>query len=174
MREYRIALIVSTLCMLCVAVAVFFPEILVWKSTGIPAHSVITFQIPPEPAYEAPVFVEPRSKKTVQLPAHTPNRMKANKIITVKKKYKGSTVSAGHVVAIKSGYYIQLGLFQHRLRAKDIVIRMKHTRWKPHIVTRKQMYAVWVGPWKTRTQVDKIKHDIQIKTGMKGFVIHKE
>ncbi|MFQ5345583.1 MAG: SPOR domain-containing protein, partial [Mariprofundus sp.] len=76
--------------------------------------------------------------------------------------------------SIAAGFYVQVGAFQHP-HARGLADRLKKDGWKTVISARKNgLYAVWIGPKKTRASAEKLSKTIQRKLKIKGFIIHQK
>jgi len=77
--------------------------------------------------------------------------------------------------AIAGGFYVQVGAFHERPRARGLTDRLKKKGWSAVISVRKNgLYAVWIGPKKTSASAGKLLEAIQRKLKIKGFIVHQK
>jgi cell division protein FtsN len=70
-----------------------------------------------------------------------------------------------------AGYYIQVGTFKDKQHAIALSGKLEYKSWPSLVVARPGgMHAVWVGPYKTRDDVDQAKSALKKDTGLPGFV----
>lgn len=172
-REWRIALLTSLLCMAAITVAVLRPD-LIPLSGEESATSQGHYQVPPKPAeagQSAPIVIEPPAPKAVAKPAKTATA------VTKKPTGPASPPPVKTIPATKepqtAGYYIQLGTFRERALAENLATKLRRSHLHVQLIEKNGMHAVWAGPWTTREKADASKQDIYKRTRLKGFVIRK-
>jgi len=135
----------------------------------------------PEPQHHT-VKKSPSKKIPVPSPAiqHHPVETHAQKPV-LKPKIKAPPVTTPpktHVSkasAIAGGFYVQVGAFHERPRARGLTDQLKRKGWSAVISARKSgLYAVWIGPKKTRASAGKLLKTIQRKLKIKGFIVHQK
>jgi len=170
-RERRRAMIVSTACMLLIALLIAM-QTMSPQPAPKDQRGPARFSAPPRPAdkpQEKMERVTPRAKKSSPAPAvitpATPVKS-AKKPVSVK----------GHPTAQKSAqpaYYVQIGAFRERRHARSYMKRMKKQGWMLSIQRKKNgMYAVWVGPWPTPALADLAKKKLGTQH-IRGFIVKK-
>jgi len=77
--------------------------------------------------------------------------------------------------SLTHGFYVQLGAFQERPRARNFVQQLNKNGWSARIINKKNgLHAVWVGPKTSRSQAEQLAKSIHSKLKYKGFIIqHK-
>ena len=176
MREWRIALWVSILCMAAITVAVLRPDLITPSGQTMPAERQAQYRIPSRPAQtpssdaSLPAKTTPQSHATVH-PAKekTPPAPRSQPAST---KTAASPTGPHPAAALADGYYVQLGTFRKRALADRLANRFQSTRMHIHRVDKHGMHAVWVGPWQTHEQAAAARKSIHDRTGLNGFITH--
>ena len=71
-----------------------------------------------------------------------------------------------------AGYYVQLGSFKNKEGAAALAKKAASRHWSSYVAPRPGgLHAVWIGPYRTRTEVDKAKQQLQKEMGISGFVV---
>ncbi len=78
-------------------------------------------------------------------------------------------------VTIADGFYIQLGAFHERPRARGLADQLKRKGFPAVIISKSDgLHAVWVGPKHSRGGAEKLLQAIHRKLKHKGFIIHQK
>jgi len=165
--EQRTARGLAACCIILVFLASVRPE---WFELPVPAPQQQTIKkVQAKKAPHAPPVIQHHPVKT-QLKTHKiqPKPKKPPAMVTPPR-------SVSDTATIGNGFYVQLGAFHERPRAQGLTDQLKRKGWNAVISVRKNgLYAVWVGPKKTRTSAEKLLKTIQRKLKIKGFIVHQK
>jgi len=81
------------------------------------------------------------------------------------KSKTGSKHSLAH------GYYIQAGAFRHATRAKKIADLLRRADWHVQTAIKKNLHAVLIGPWATRSNARNAKRRLASKNKINAFIV---
>ncbi len=78
--------------------------------------------------------------------------------------------------AIAPGYYVQLGAFQQRARARGLADQLRRHGWHAVVVVARAggLHAVWAGPNRTRAAAESQQAAIQRKLRKRGFIVRRK
>lgn len=76
------------------------------------------------------------------------------------------------VASIPTGYYVQLGSFKNKEGAATLARKAATRHWSSYVAPRPNgLHAVWIGPYRTRAEVDRAKEQLHKDMGISGFVV---
>lgn len=169
-QEHRTAWMVAVVCMGLIATVLIWPGLF---SSDEPAKGRQA-TAPQHKTYRLPQKAVP-SKKPAP-PVTTPRPVPAaqpEKRAAAKKQVAGKSPPKTPAHTWTGGYYIQLGAFKDRAKAKALVERVRKSGWSAHIEPRNHLHAVWSGPMTSREKAVQRLQQINKAMHIKGFIIHK-
>jgi len=173
-QEHRTAWIVAVACMGLIATVLIWPGLF---SSEEPAKNGQA-TAPPNKAYHLPEKTRPATKpapvtKLRPAPAARPGKGTPAKKPVVRETFPESSPKTT-TRTWAGAYYVQLGAFRDRAKAKALVARVRKAGWAAHIEPRrKNMHAVWTGPMTSREKAVQRLQQIDRTMHIKGFIIHK-
>ncbi len=75
------------------------------------------------------------------------------------------------IIMGKGTFYIQVGAYQKKNLAQRMHQKMKQQYKRAKIVTKGDMYAVWVGPVATKSEVSALKKRLLRLNKLEGFIV---
>lgn len=79
------------------------------------------------------------------------------------------------VASIPAGYYVQLGSFKNKEGAAALAKKAATGHWSSYVAPRPNgLHAVWIGPYRTHTEVEKAKEQLHKEMGITGFVVQSQ
>lgn len=165
MRERRLAWAISAACCIVIVLALAWPSLFASKTSEMPeqAPSPPTVYHLPE---KAKPLVQPDraaitpAKPAAKKPAPQPSTKPAEK-----------AQPAADTSPVRPGYYVQVGAFREKPRADKMATRLKQQHWPVALVPKRQMLAVWVGPYHLRNEALKAGSQLEKEQHLKGFVV---
>jgi len=174
--EHRTAWSIALGCLLLILITSLKPDLFTATDRGseIVAQDDVVAERP-KPRVKA---ATPRIDKKPQQPAvvHVTEAIKPKVVVAtakpVVKKAAATPISTSRSATPPSGYYVQLGAFKEQPRAQGLIDQLKRQGWSGTLSRKSNgLYAVWAGPEKERSKIDRLQIAIEKKMKIKGFIV---
>lgn len=74
---------------------------------------------------------------------------------------------------LSKGYFIQVGAFEKKSYAHQLSKRLNHKHWPSLVQRKKVLYAVQIGPYKSKKTATHYKNKLFQQEKLNGFIIHR-
>lgn len=173
-NEHRTAWIIAASCLLLIFIASLKPDLFELSQESEPASisTEISTKADPEPLEELPPLEETIVQAQQKVKQIKPTPPKA---VIQPKPVRKEVTTKKEVNSIASGYYVQLGAFKEKPRAQGLVDQLKRQGWQALISSKANgLHAVWAGPKRSRTEIDRLQKAIEKKLKTKGFIVQQK
>jgi len=173
-QEHRTAWMVAAACMGLIAVILIWPGLFSSDEAAKDRQAAA----PPNKTYRLPQKASPAPEPAPVTKPHAPAARAGKSAPAEKPVLKKAPPASSPTTAVRAwtgGYYVQLGAFRDRAKAKALVARVRKAGWAAHIEPRSaNLHAVWTGPMTSREKAVQRLQQIDKAMHIKGFIIHKK
>ncbi|MFQ5582745.1 MAG: SPOR domain-containing protein [Mariprofundaceae bacterium] len=178
LQERRMAWSVSAVCIGLIVIALIWPGLFSSDMSAPDKTEDQQAASASSETYHLPQKAVPAKKPDPGMTPEPTHPVQRSENSVAKTQAATTTSRKSFPPAIKpwaGGYYVQLGAFRDRSRAKSLADRVHKAGWSAHIEPRSNnMHAVWTGPMTSRDQAKQTLQKIDKSMHIKGFIVRKQ